>query len=131
MSGVEAAALTFEVLSTSISAMTQGDIHYTGPSSDIGVTAPGLKDEVRSRLNNDAHVTVGNPLKLETQPAPDSWKRIGVPQYPVVQVPVSIFIDHPWPSSNYKVSFMLVLSGMYGFGADGHQVYDDYEEHWD
>jgi hypothetical protein len=181
---LEGAALAFDILSTGISEMTQGDIHYTGPSSDVGVLAPGLKDEVRvglqaktkqediftyqrdanagfelvnvklrcyvqwngpevkatfmfpadgmrCRLNNDAYVTIGNPLGLETKPASDAWKRIGVPNYPVVQLPVSIFIDHPWPASNYKVSFMLVLSGMYGFGADDHEIYDDYNAYWD
>jgi len=181
---VEGAALAFEILSTGISELSQGDIHYTGPSSDVGVLAPGLRDEVRaglraktksadiftysrdsnagielvnvklrciaqwngpevqatfmfpadgmrSRLNNDAHVTVGNPLSLDKLPSPEAWKAIGVGQYPVVRIPVSIFIDHPWPADNYKVSFLLVLSGMYGFGAENLDMYENYSAHWD
>ena len=181
---VEGAALAFEIMTTGISEMSKGDIHYTGPTGDVGVRAPDLPDPVRnalrthtgdqdvfsyqrdsnagielvnvklrcyvqwngpevqatfmfpadgmrSRLMNDAHVTVGNPLSLETLPAPDSWRDIGVPLYPVVRVPVSVFIDHPWPADNYKVSFLLVLSGMYGFGAAGLDVYEDYTAYWD
>jgi hypothetical protein len=181
---VEGAALAFEILSTGISEMSKGDLHYTGPTGDVGVRAPGLPDRVRnglrtrtedkdvfsyrrdsnagielvnvklrcyaqwngpevaasiifpadgmrSRLMNDTHVTVSNPLSLETLTAPASWRDIGVPLYPVVRVPISIYVDHPWPADNYKVSFLLVLSGMYGFGADGLNVYEDYEAHWD
>lgn len=181
MTGVEEAALAFEILSAGISQMAQGDIQYTGPTSDVGVTASGLSDALRarmhthtsnqdifsyqasdvfgvelvsvklrcyaqwngpevqatfqfpsdgmrSRLNNDTKVTVGNPLSLERLPAPDSWQQAGVSQYPVIRIPVSIFVDHPWPADNHKVSFMLVLSGMYGFGATASSsIYEDYQ----
>jgi hypothetical protein len=88
-------------------------------------------DGMRSRLNNDTYVTIGNPLSIETGPAPGSWAPTGITQFPIVRVPFSIFVDHPWPADNYKVSFMLVLSGIQGFGAPGLGVYENYQEVWD
>jgi hypothetical protein len=181
---VEGAALAFEILSTGISALSQGDIEYTGPTSEIGVLAPGLPDNIRqglrthtkhhevfsysrdsnggvelvnvklecilqwngpevqatfsfpadgmrSRLLNDTKVSIRNPVSLERLDAPDAWKAIGVAQYPIVRIPISIFVDHPFPADNYKVSFDLLVSGMYGFGTDTMSMFQEYREHWD
>jgi hypothetical protein len=181
VTGVEEAALAFTILQAGIGAVAQGDIAYTGPTSDVGVIASQLPDNIRNALQAQTHsqeiasyhsdalageavsvklvcyvqyngpevqatftfpsdgmrsrwgadtkVTVGNPLSLDRLPAPDSWRQIGIAQYPVVRVPVSIFVDEPWPTDNYKLTFMLVLSGMYGFGASpGASIYEDWSE---
>lgn len=180
MTGVEEAALAFEILSSGVSLVNQGDIKYTGPSAEVGVTVTNLPDNVRnalqthtshqeifeyhssapageavsvkvvcyaqyngpevqatfmfpsdgmrSRWGSDVSVTIGNPLSLDRHPAPDSWHRIGVPTFPVVRVPVSVFVDEPWPTDNTKVSFMLLLSGMYGIGAGGGSPYEDWQQ---
>jgi hypothetical protein len=165
---VAAVALGFEILKSTISTMTAGDIKVTWPISQIGVTWPGKPNltykalnrseliisyykanpisgieqvnvklrchvvyngpEVqatfsfdaggkRSRLMRDTYVTINNPLSLETRPAPEVWRRMGVREYPIIRVPVEFTVDHPWPQDNLNMTFTLVLSGMYGFGA--------------
>ncbi|MFN0109459.1 MAG: hypothetical protein ACKVZH_11450 [Blastocatellia bacterium] len=165
---VAAVALGFEVLKSTISTMTQGDIEVTWPISQIGVTWPGKPNiaykalnrseliivyhkanpisgieqvnvklrchvvyngpEVqatfsfdaggkRSRLMRETNIVINNPLSLETRPAPEQWRRVGVREYPIIRIPVEFMVDHPWPQDNLNMTFMLVLSGMYGFGA--------------
>lgn len=165
---VAAVALGFEILKTSISSVTQGDLKVTWPISPIGVTWPGKPNiaykalnrseliivyhkanpitgleqvnvklrchvvyngpEVqatfsfdaggkRSRIMRDTYVVINNPLSLETRPAPEHWRRVGVREYPIIRIPVEFTVDHPWPQDNLNMTFTLVLSGMYGFGA--------------
>jgi len=174
---IPAAALAFNILSAGVSEMKQGDIHYTGPTSTIGVTVSNLpsgvtlktkhseaeifsyqsealageavnvklrayaaydgpqvqvtfqfpSDGMRARFDSDVYVTVGNPLSIDRLETSAGWQQIGIGQYPIVRVPISVFVDEPWPTDNYKATFMLVLSGMYGFGAPGLSVYEDYQ----
>src|SRR4051812_17571614 len=181
MTGVEEAALAFEILSAGVSLVNHGDIAYTGPTGEVGVTVSNLPDNLRNNIQThtthqeifeyhssalageavsvklmcyaqyngpevqatftfpsdgmrarwgaDVKITINNPLSLDRLPAPDSWKAIGVHVYPVVRVPVNIFVDEPWPTDNNKVSFMLLLSGMYGIGSQaGASIYEDYSE---
>jgi hypothetical protein len=65
----------------------------------------------------DTYIEIGNPLSLETRVTSADWQRAGVYEYPVVYVPISVFVDQPWPIDNLNVTFNLILSGMYGFGA--------------
>jgi len=52
--------------------------------------------------------------------------------FPVLYLPVSIFVDEVWPGDNFKASFMLVRSGMHGFGASASgSVQVSYAEHSD
>jgi hypothetical protein len=179
--GVAAAEMGYDILKSSISALQEGDIHYNGPTSTIGVRATAMSDELRrkmqasngrkrifsyrwvgeltqiekvnvkldcyvqyngpeveatfhipadgnrSRLDNDVNINIGNPLSLETKDMPDGFKALGIHLYPVVRIPVSVFVDRPWPRSNYKESFMLVVSGLWGFGADGLGTYEEYQ----
>jgi hypothetical protein len=53
MTSVETAALAFEILQAGISEMTQGDIHFTGPTSTIGVVATNLPRNVTLKAIND------------------------------------------------------------------------------
>ncbi len=178
---IAAAEMGYEILSSSISALREGDIKYNGPSSTIGVRASSMSDDLRrrlrtttaqkrifsyrwvgevtqiekvnvkldcwvqyngpeveatfhipadgnrSRLANDVNINIGNPLSLETKDMNESFKALGIHLYPVVRVPVSIFVDRPWPRDNYKESFMLVVSGLWGFGADGLSMYEDFQ----
>jgi hypothetical protein len=177
---IAGAALAFSVLSAGISEMRSGDVHFTGPSSPIGVTATnvpaGLRlrqttvrgtvfeyhksnpisgiEQVnvqldcilqfdgpqvqatfqmphsRSRLTYDTYIRIENPLSLERLQTPDEWVRLGINEYPVVRIPISVFVDHPWPRSNLNDSFMLVISGMTGFGAGGHEVFEERNRYW-
>jgi hypothetical protein len=101
-------------------------IQWDGPQVQATFQMP----QHRSRLTYDTHIRIENPLSLERLPAPDSWVRLGVTEYPVVRIPISVFVDHPWPRSNLNDSFMLVISGMYGFGADGLGAYEDRNTYW-
>lgn len=102
-------------------------IQYDGPQVQATFQMP----RSRSRLTYDTYIRIENPLSLERLPAPDSWVDKGITHYPVVRVPITVFIDHPWPRSNLNDSFMLVLSGMYGFAAEpGGEVYEDRNTYW-
>jgi len=177
---IAGAALAFSVLSAGISEMRSGDVHFTGPSSPIGVTATNIPTNVRlkqktlrgsvfsytksnpisgieqvnvqldcilqydgpqvqatfqmphsrSRLTYDTYIRIENPLSLERLPMPDDWVRIGITEYPVVRIPITIFVDHPWPRSNLNDSFMLVISGFKGMGADGLSSIEDRNRYW-
>ena len=100
-------------------------VTYDGPQVQMTLQFPA--DGMRARFDSDVSVTVGNPLSIETGDMPDSWAAAGITHYPIVRVPFSVFVDEPWPNDNYKVSFMLVLSGLTGFGAPGRQVFEDYQ----
>jgi hypothetical protein len=98
---------------------------YDGPQVQMTLQFPS--DGMRARFDRDVNVTVGNPLSIETGEMPEAWQRIGIPHYPIIRIPFSIFVDEPWPNDNYKASFMLVMSGLTGFGAPGLGIYEDYQ----
>ncbi|MAD80376.1 MAG: hypothetical protein CMJ50_05970 [Planctomycetaceae bacterium] len=104
-------------------------VQYNGPEVEAIFQIPA--DGMRARMNNDVSITVGNPLALATKAMPAGWKKAGFLEYPVVRIPVSAFVDRVWPRDNKKVSFMLVISGLYGFGADGLKVRENLKEVWD
>ena len=80
----------------------------------------------------DTHIRIENPLQLERRQASDTWVQLGINEYPVVRVPVTVYVDRPFPLSNYHESFMLVLNGMTGFGTpNGGEVYEGYQQWWD
>jgi hypothetical protein len=168
-------AAGFQIASSVISTVNQGDLHVQWPTSPIGVTWPAKPAELhltaqradmiifswrkanpisgieqvniklrcmvqfdgpqvqatftfepdgrRSRLMRDSFIEIGNPLSLETRVASPEWQRVGVHEYPVVYVPISVYVDQPWPVSNLSMNFNLILSGMSGFGAAGGQPY--------
>jgi hypothetical protein len=62
--------------------------------------------------------------EVQQVPSPSDWAGLGLSTYAVIEIPVSVFVDEPWPNDNTKVTFDLVLSGMYGFGssASGHYI---------
>jgi hypothetical protein len=90
-------------------------VQYNGPevTASFGFDADGR----RSRTGRDTTIYINNPLSLETRPAPDEWKRVGVDEYPVIYIPIEFRVDRPWPMSNYNQTFKLVLCGMVGFGS--------------
>jgi hypothetical protein len=90
-------------------------VQYNGPEvqATFGFDAEGR----RSRLGRDTTIAINNPLSLETKPTSSAWQRVGVMVYPVVRIPVEFRVDNPWPLDNHNETFVLVLSGMYGFGA--------------
>jgi len=90
------------------------EVHYNGPEVEAHFELPA--DGMRSRLGTDTTIEILNPFSLERLAAPPAWKAGGIHIVPVVQVPVSIFVDEPAPNSNTKATFDVVLSGMYGFG---------------
>jgi hypothetical protein len=90
---------------------------WNGP--EVTATFDLAPDGMRARHGTEASIDIKPQLNLSTAETGDAWKKIGINRYPVVYLPVSIFIDEPWPSKNYKASFNLVLSGMYGFGITG------------
>lgn len=90
-------------------------VQYNGPETEATFSFDA--EGHRSRLGRDTTISIGNPLSLETQPAPADWQRVGVREYPVVRIPMEFRVDRPWPHDNYNETFTLVLSGMYGFGA--------------
>lgn len=102
------------------------DVQYNGLECQCNFYLPS--DGQRSRLNTDTTITIGNPQSLMEQEAPQAWKDKGYHAYPVVFVPINIFVDEPWPNDNVKVSGKLVLSGMYGFGASGYDLWTEYQE---
>ncbi len=89
-------------------------VQYNGP--EVKATFGFAPDGARARLLRDATVNIRNPLNLQTMRTSADWVRAGIPEYPVVIVPVEVRVDHPWPQSNANFSFNLVLSGMYGLG---------------
>jgi hypothetical protein len=90
---------------------------WNGP--EVTATFDLAPDGMRARHGTEASIDIKPQLNLSTAETGDAWKKIGINRYPVVYLPVSIFIDETWPSKNYKASFNLVLSGMYGFGITG------------
>jgi hypothetical protein len=104
-------------------------IQYDGPQVQATFQFPA--DGQRSRLMNDTKIRIENPLSLEQMDADENWQRIGIQRFPVVRIPVTVFVDAPWPNDNYHESFMLVLSGMYGFGAPGLEVFENYQQYTD
>jgi hypothetical protein len=105
-------------------------LQYNGP--EIWGTFDTAIDGMRSRLGAETTIDIKPQLDLETRPAPGAWPSIGLPEFPVIYLPVSIFVNEPWPSDNFKASFMLVLSGMWGFGDSGSGSFQlNYAEHSD
>jgi hypothetical protein len=104
-------------------------VQYNGPEVEATFHIPA--DGMRSRMNNDVTITVGNPLSLERKTLSADWRKAGFLEYPVVQIPISVFVDRQWPRDNKKVSFMLVISGLYGFAADGMKMREKLKEVWD
>jgi hypothetical protein len=104
-------------------------VQYNGP--EVQATFSFDPEGKRSRLLRDTYIVINNPLSLETQPTSAEWQRLGIPAYPVVRIPVEFRVDHPWPQDNYNLTFMLVLSGMYGFGATpGGALIENKQEVW-
>jgi len=99
-------------------------VQWNGPEVEVTFQIPA--DGNRARLSNDVKLSVGNPMSLETLPMPTGWEKTGITLFPVVRIPVSAFVDRPWPRSNYKESFLLVVSGLYGFGSGG--FFSTYED---
>jgi hypothetical protein len=87
---------------------------YNGP--EVTATFDLAPDGMRARHGCEASIDIKPQLSLSTIEAGADWKKVGIDRFPVVYLPVSIFIDEPWPSQNYKASFTLVLSGISGFG---------------
>jgi hypothetical protein len=103
------------------------EVQYNGPEVLAVFDLPA--DGMRSRLGTDTTIEVQNPLSLQRLAAPPNWKAAGFSLLPVVQVPVSIFVDEPWPNDNTKATFHLVLSGLYGFGtSEGGSYYENYQQ---
>jgi peptidoglycan hydrolase-like protein with peptidoglycan-binding domain len=90
-------------------------VQYNGP--EVQATFSFDAEGRRSRLMRDTYVTINNPLSLDTRTTPADWQKIGVPEYPIVRIPIEFRVDQPWPLDNYNETFTLVLSGMSGFGA--------------
>jgi hypothetical protein len=103
------------------------EVQYNGPEVQAVFDLPA--DGMRSRLGSDTTIEIQNPLSLQRLPAPPAWKAAGFKLLPVVHVPISIFVDEPWPNDNTKATFNLVLSGLYGLGttADG-SYYENYQQ---
>ena len=103
------------------------EVQYNGPEVQAVFDLPA--DGMRSRLGTDTTIEVQNPLSLERLPAPPGWRAAGFALLPVVQIPVSIVVDEPWPNDNTKVTFHLVLSGLAGFGRTaGGSFYENYQQ---
>lgn len=173
---IAGAGLVFNVLSSAVATVRQGDVEVNWPTSSIGVTvsnppkglrlntlkatrtifkyrdvSPAGVEQVniqlectvlynglevqatfkfapngkRSRLMRDTQITISNPLTIQTKSTPENWKKVGINEYPVVRIPISVHVDRPWPLSNYNQTFDLVLSGMYGFGKDARRIYKE------
>jgi hypothetical protein len=103
-------------------------VEYDGPQVRMSVDFPA--DGLKSLWLNQSRVMIGNPTGMSTAPTDEHWQALGVNSYPVIRVPVSVSIDHPWPADSYRVSFNVVLSGMFGFGAAGTGPYEAYQESW-
>jgi len=100
---------------------------YNGP--EVWATFDLAIDGMRSRLGTETTIDIKPQLDLETMEAPDNWKKAGLNDFPVIYLPVTIFVDEPWPADNFKASFTLILSGMYGFGtSSGGPFQQDYRE---
>lgn len=82
-------------------------------------------DGLRARLGAEATVEIRKPTQeVEEAPTSPEAVAIGLTSFPVIEIPVSIVVDEPWPNDNLKCTFDLVFSGMYGFGrsAGGHYI---------
>lgn len=90
------------------------EVQYNGPEVQAIFDLPA--DGMRSRLGSDTFIEIQNPLSLERMTPSASWLAAGFKFLPVVYVPISIFVDEPWPNDNTKATFSLVLSGLYGLG---------------
>lgn len=102
------------------------EVQYNGPQVQalFDLAAGGM----RSRLGSDTTIEIQNPLLLERVAAPPDWVAGGFKLLPVAYVPISIFVDEPWPNDNTKATFKLVLSGLAGFGkTSGGSFLEDYE----
>lgn len=98
-------------------------VKWNGPLVQATFVSP--PDGERARLGAEARVEIKRPTtEIHWAPTTPEWAALGISTYPVVEIPVSVNIDEPWPNDNLKVSFDLVLSGMYGFGdsAGGHYI---------
>jgi len=105
----------------------QCTVQYNGP--EVWATFDLAIDGMRSRLGTETTIDIKPQLDLETVDAPDNWKKIGLTEFPVIYLPVTVFVDEVWPNDNFKASFTLVLSGMYGFGVtSGGSFQHDYRE---
>lgn len=105
-------------------------ILYDGPQVQANFELPA--DGMRSRFNSDVTIDIREPLSIQRLDAPEVWRNVGMMQFPVVKIPVSIFVDEPWPTDNTKITFNLVLSGVYGFGSSADGPYKaDFVEHND
>ena len=105
-------------------------LQYNGP--EVWATFDTAADGTRSRLGSETTIDIKPQLDLDFREAPEAWKKAGIDRYPVIYLPVSVFVDEPWPTDNLKASFHLVLSGMYGFGDSASGPFQvDYQEVWD
>ncbi len=102
-------------------------VQYNGPEvmATFGFTAGGA----RSRLMRDSQINIRNPVSLQTVKAPMAWKKGGVPEIPLIRVPIEVRVNHPWPQSNDNWTFTLLLGGLYGIGHKGINSIQDYEHH--
>lgn len=102
------------------------DVQYNGP--EVQAVFDLAPDGMRSRLGTSTTIEIQNPLSLQRISPPKAWQDAGFKLLPVVHVPISIYVDEPWPNDNTKVTFMLVLSGLYGLGdSAGGSYYQNYE----
>jgi hypothetical protein len=93
------------------------DIRYNGPEVvALFGFAPGGR---RARLGAEAEIWIRGALPLRTVPTGPEWQAVGIRRYPVIEIPIEVMVDEPWPNSNHEETFNLVLSGMQGFGAPG------------
>lgn len=103
------------------------EVQYNGPEVQAVFDLPA--DGMRARLGSDVTIEVQNPLALERIRPPQAWVNAGFKLVPVVKVPVSIFVDEPWPNDNTKATFSLILSGLYGLGRTAtDSYYENYQE---
>jgi hypothetical protein len=106
------------------------EVQYNGP--EVQAAFDLAPDGMRARLGTDATIEIQNPLLLDRLAAPPGWRAAGFKLLPVAHVRTSIFVDEPWPNSNLKATFDLVLSGLYGFGKSptdkGVQHYEEFPD---
>lgn len=98
-------------------------VKWNGPLVQAIFHTPA--DGQRARLGAEASVEVRKPTsEVEAVEATPEFAAIGLLSFPVIEIPISVAIDEPFPNDNLKCTFDLVLSGMYGFGrsASGHYI---------
>jgi hypothetical protein len=99
---------------------------YNG--AEVTATFDLAPDGMRARHGCEVSIDIKPQLSLSTFEADADWKKVGLERFPVIYLPVSIFIDEPWPSQNYKASFTLVLSAKAGFGTSSGEPFQlDYQ----